>query len=364
MKILITEIQLKKILVETSGGKEKTPKKGNKSLRKVITPKTREYWNPNNPNCIGCLTDNGRKKNIVNVKSGTESGSEIFLTSDSAPYYEKMVNRMNADGLFFKSVSGYRPYETQFNLVDWPKYEDSVKNVNISTYSDAKEFGIWKTKKDDAVAVPGTSNHGLGYAIDVDYRGPTDAQNWVRKNGEVYGWYWGEVKSEDWHFTFHKAPRFSNMPGPNDDLINLMDELQEDIEIANTAVENGGYPELKYYGYCKKIIKMDDKGFSLLGKSTLPTNVDSENIKDYCYNITRIHLQPIKQDNTNIGKLKSKRDEYRDKLFKDYDLKNMTKRELKKLVKKLKEDGREDLEFFIRPYIPTPLKDLYDIYIK
>lgn len=58
------------------------------------------------------------------------------------------------------------------------------------------------------------------------------------------------------------------------------------------------------------------------------------------------------------------RDEYMYELFKDYDLKNMSKRELKKLVSKVKEDGREDIVSTIKHYIPTPLKDLYDIYIR
>lgn len=58
------------------------------------------------------------------------------------------------------------------------------------------------------------------------------------------------------------------------------------------------------------------------------------------------------------------RDEYMYELFKDYDLKNMSKRELKKLVRKVKKDGREDLSSTIKRYIPTPLKDLYDIYIR
>lgn len=42
----------------------------------------------------------------------------------------------------------------------------------------------------------------------------------------------------------------------------------------------------------------------------------------------------------------------------------MSKIELKKLIKKIKEDGREDLEPLIRYYIPTPLKDFYNIYIR
>ena len=58
------------------------------------------------------------------------------------------------------------------------------------------------------------------------------------------------------------------------------------------------------------------------------------------------------------------RDEYMYELFKDYDLENMSKRELKKLVRKVKEDDREDLVSKIKYHIPTPLKDLYDIYIR
>jgi LAS superfamily LD-carboxypeptidase LdcB len=361
MKILITESQLQKILLEVEEG---DPVKSGE--KKNPTPKTKEYWDPDNPNCVGCRTDNGRLSNIVTVKSGKKNGSKIPLTSDSAPYYEKMVERMNADGLYFKSASGYRAYETQFEIVDWNKYEDSVKNVNLTTDREVKELGTWKTKNNDAVAVPGSSNHGLGYAVDVDYKGPTDAQNWVRKNGKVYGWYWGEVKTELWHFTFHKAPIFSKMPGPDDELINLMEELQKEIETANFAIEEGGDPMFEYENYCSKIGRLDDKGFSLLGKSTLPPNVNSDNVKEYCYKVLAPTPLPIKTadriSSEPMGELVY--DKYLRQLNKDYDLENMTKRELKKLVRKVKKDGREDLSSTIKRYIPTPLKDLYDIYIR
>ena len=33
------------------------------------------------------------------------------------------------------------------------------------------------------------SNHGWGNAIDVS---GYEAQQWIKKNGENYGWYWGE----------------------------------------------------------------------------------------------------------------------------------------------------------------------------
>jgi len=359
MKILITESQLKKILLEVEEGDPDDEKKP--------TPKTKDYWDPNNPNCIGCLTDNGRRTDIVKVKSGKKSGSKISLTSDSAPYYEKMVDRMNADDLFFKSASGYRLYEKQFELVDWNAYEDSVKTVDVLPINKIKKIGTWQTKSDvqgkpAKVAVPGTSNHGKGHAVDVD--GCTgceysDAQNWVRKNGEVYGWYWGEVESENWHFTFNPSTI-------DEKLINLMDELQKEIETANFAIEEGGDPMFEYENYCSRIKRLDEKGFSLLGKSTLPPNVNSDSVEEYCYEVLKPPSLPIKTDDRisaePMGELAY--DKYLRQLNKDYDLENMSKRELKKLVKKVKEDGREDLSSTIKRFIPTPLKDLYDIYIR
>ena len=362
MKIVITESQLEKILLEVEEG---DPVKSGE--KKTPTPKTKEYWDPYNPNCVGCRTDNGRLSNIVTVKSGKKNGSKIPLTSDSAPYYEKMVERMNADGLYFKSAHGYRPYINQFKLVDWNVYEDSVKTINNLPINKIKKLGTWQTKSDvqgkpAKVAVPGTSNHGKGHAVDVD--GCTgceysDAQNWVRKNGEVYGWYWGEVKSENWHFTFDTSTI-------DEKLINLMEELQKEIETANFAIEEGGDPIFEYVNYCSKIKRLDGKGFSLLGKSTLPPNVNSDNVKEYCYEVLSPSPIPIKTadriSSEPMGELVY--DKYLRQLNKDYDLENMTKRELKKLVRKVKKDGREDLSSTIKRYIPTPLKDLYDIYIR
>jgi len=36
-------------------------------------------------------------------------------------------------------------------------------------------------------------------AIDIK---TANAKKWVRTNGVKYGWWWGEVPSEDWHFTY------------------------------------------------------------------------------------------------------------------------------------------------------------------
>lgn len=50
-------------------------------------------------------------------------------------------------------------------------------------------------------ALPGTSNHGWGNAVDEPN---ADAQNWIRKVGHLFGWSHAEGGGigEPWHFTY------------------------------------------------------------------------------------------------------------------------------------------------------------------
>lgn len=57
-----------------------------------------------------------------------------------------------------------------------------------------------------AVAVPGSAraNHEGGLAIDIH---PGAIQNWIKRNGNRFGWDWAEGKrnNEDWHFRYYPA---------------------------------------------------------------------------------------------------------------------------------------------------------------
>ena len=57
-----------------------------------------------------------------------------------------------------------------------------------------------------AAAFPGTSNHGLGIAVDIARNGDAGdlAIYWVMQNGYNYGWSWyeGYAIDEHWHFTY------------------------------------------------------------------------------------------------------------------------------------------------------------------
>ncbi len=119
--------------------------------------------------------------------------------------------------------------------------------------------------------------------------------------------------------------------------------------------------------FCDKLIELEKTNPNYVDR--LPKDIYDGDVREKLKDCKAPPIKPlpIKKvtpvDNVNIPK-ELARDEYMYNLFNDYDLKNMSKRELKKLIKKVKEDGREDLEIIIRSHIPTPLKDLYDIYIK
>ena len=96
-----------------------------------------------------------------------------------------------ADGLKdsdWDVTDSYRPYAVQDAWFDWDLYKKTGKKK--------KRGSNGKT----AIAYPGTSNHGLGKAIDLWGK----SQEWVRKNGEQYGWSWDEGRSvgEPWHFRY------------------------------------------------------------------------------------------------------------------------------------------------------------------
>lgn len=59
----------------------------------------------------------------------------------------------------------------------------------------------WYLKKGMApMAVPGSSNHNLGIAVDIWTASGTRLE-WMLKNCEKFGWSW-EVQSEPWHIRY------------------------------------------------------------------------------------------------------------------------------------------------------------------
>jgi hypothetical protein len=131
------------------------------------------------------------------------------------------------------------------------------------------------------------------------------------------------------------------MPGPDEYLINLMEELEIKLRMANTVMEREKEPKFAYYDYCLKVIKLDKKGMSLLGKSTLPPNVITDDVKEYCKKILRVDPLPIKK----IGLIKSKNTPTELQVPRKYTLYNQYKELSKKeLRKELRGADKDDLE--------------------
>ncbi|EYR62363.1 peptidase M15 [Actinotalea ferrariae CF5-4] len=81
------------------------------------------------------------------------------------------------DGVSIGVTDSYRPYDVQVDLV--------------------RRKGLYS--QGGLAAVPGTSNHGWGIAVDLDL--DARAQAWMRTHGERYGFV-EDVPREPWHWTY------------------------------------------------------------------------------------------------------------------------------------------------------------------
>lgn len=115
------------------------------------------------------------------------------------------------------SVSGnpYRSYEQQVNL--FKQRYTSTYDPGLNTLEDQRTWNGVKYYKRigvAAVAVPGTSNHGWGLAVDTALDADGDlafewppkslsstALNWLLANASKFGFSW-ELQSEPWHIRY------------------------------------------------------------------------------------------------------------------------------------------------------------------
>ena len=106
----------------------------------------------------------------------------------AADDFDKMEDEyFSQTGKKFNLSDAYRTYDEQWDIFDF----DHCQKTGLFRKVDEPET---------QVAPPGTSNHGLGMAVDL---GPTEAREWIKKNGGTWDWWHGEVPSEPWHFTYN-----------------------------------------------------------------------------------------------------------------------------------------------------------------
>jgi hypothetical protein len=131
-----------------------------------------------------------------NVLKKIDTGQELFIPASES--YTRMKNDAKKDDVDIQLVgkfSGYRPCGQK---------GDYNEGLSKGEFTQWYAWELYKAGKGNLASNPTTSkgctsNHGLGLAIDVK---GSSAKSWIRKNGEKYGWWWGEAPTEDWHFTY------------------------------------------------------------------------------------------------------------------------------------------------------------------
>ena len=128
-------------------------------------------------------------RNINEASNGmlnglTPIGNNHKLNSEAASAYLKMVNAAKSQGVEWGITDSYRSLEAQ-------------KDV-------AKRKGLYS--KGGLAAQPGTSNHGWGSAVDLNFKvGKGNALEWLKKNAATYGF--TNIAREPWHWEHKQSAK-------------------------------------------------------------------------------------------------------------------------------------------------------------
>lgn len=136
---------------------------------------------------------------LIELSNGEKVDSRIY------PGLREMLNAASAEGLGLHVAAGYRTQERQQQLLD-KKIEAYESEGNSK--SEAKELA------EQWVAIPGTSEHQLGIAVDINADNASsrdEVYNWLAENGYKYGFikrYPSDktditgVINEPWHYRY------------------------------------------------------------------------------------------------------------------------------------------------------------------
>ena len=135
------------------------------------------------------------------------------------PALQEMFDAARADGVYPVVASGYRTAEKQQSLMD-----EKIAALTAEGYSPQEA----KREAETWVAVPGTSEHQLGLAVDINADGIHSAGNqvyaWLQKNAHRFGFirryppdktaYTG-VSDEPWHYRYVGVENAAEMTRQN-----------------------------------------------------------------------------------------------------------------------------------------------------
>jgi len=114
----------------------------------------------------------------------TDVGGGHRMYGDAARAYTNMRAAARRDGVNIRLTDSYRSYAAQVDV--------------------ARRKGIYGVRQPNGrlglAARPGTSNHGLGRAVDVNLEASPGASAWLRANASRYGF--KTIPREPWHWEF------------------------------------------------------------------------------------------------------------------------------------------------------------------
>lgn len=114
----------------------------------------------------------------------TNVGGGHKMYGDAAKAYTQMRDAARRAGVNIKLTDSYRTYASQVDV--------------------AKRKGIYGVRQPNGklglAARPGTSNHGLGKAVDVNLEASPGASRWLRDNAARFGF--KTIPREPWHWEY------------------------------------------------------------------------------------------------------------------------------------------------------------------
>lgn len=127
------------------------------------------------------------------------------LWKNAAKCFNLMATEAKKSGITFKNEGDYRSFDRQLALFnDRYSLKDEGRVPTITRTYNGKKYFLKKGKSPSAT--PGTSNHGLGLAIDINVSDKKVA-NWLCLHAPTYGFYLqgSDPKSPEfelWHWQY------------------------------------------------------------------------------------------------------------------------------------------------------------------
>ncbi len=134
-----------------------------------------------------------------------------YLIPEAAARWRSLQNAAQAAGFNLTMTGAYRSYDEQVSLFS-SRYSTTETGESTKTWNGQK---FWLKRGMSMAAVPGTSNHGWGAAVDTALGGYGAAarpvagdgrfMEWILAHAAEHGWSW-EVQSEPWHLRIVAVP--------------------------------------------------------------------------------------------------------------------------------------------------------------